>query len=215
MDIVLVAVFSYFCGSISFGLILTKTFTNHDIRKIGSGNIGATNVLRTGNKFLAALTLLLDMLKGYIPVLLIKQFFPEFTLLSCLLAFLGHVFPIWLKFKGGKGVATYLGVLFALSYQLSFLFIFTWLVVSLIFKYSSLSSIFASLTVFVISFIRETALPLIMKFNSKMQEPSLDSIQIFNLNTSFLLFIFFILIIFTHRKNILNLKNGTEQKIKL
>ena len=190
MEIVLVVVFSYLSGSIPFGLILTKTFNNKDIRKIGSGNIGATNVLRTGNKYLAIMTLLLDILKGYVPVLLVKHFFPELVQLSCLMAFLGHVFSIWLKFKGGKGVATYLGVLFAISYQLSFLFIFTWIFISLIFKYSSLSSMSASLTVFVISFI-------------------------INLNTSFLLFIFFILIIFTHRKNITNLKKGSEQKIKL
>ena len=143
MEIVLVAVFSYFCGSIPFGLILTKIFSRQDIRKIGSGNIGATNVLRTGNKLLAFATLFLDILKGYIPVLLTKQFFPELLQLSALLAFLGHLFPVWLKFKGGKGVATFLGILFALSYSLTLLFILTWITVALIFKYSSLSSIFA------------------------------------------------------------------------
>ena len=142
MEIVLVVVFSYLCGSIPFGLILTKTFSKQDIRKIGSGNIGATNVLRTGNKYLAFATLFLDILKGYIPVLIAKHFFPELLQLSALLAFLGHLFPVWLKFNGGKGVATFLGILFALSYGLTALFIFTWLTVSLIFKYSSLSSIF-------------------------------------------------------------------------
>ena len=111
---------------------------------IGSGNIGATNVLRTGNKYLALVTLILDVLKGYVPVIVTKYFFPEFLQISALLVFLGHIFPFWLKFKGGKGVATYLGILIALSYGLGVLFIFTWLVVSLIFKYSSLSSIFAS-----------------------------------------------------------------------
>ena len=155
MEIVLVAVFSYLCGSIPFGLILTKIFSKQDIREIGSGNIGATNVLRTGNKYLAFATLFLDILKGYIPVLIAKHFFPELLQLSALLAFLGHLFPVWLKFNGGKGVATFLGILFALSYGLAALFIFTWLTVSLIFKYSSLSSIFSSLTVFMVTLITE------------------------------------------------------------
>ena len=135
MDIIIVAFFSYLCGTIPYGLILTKIFNGQDVRKIGSGNIGATNVLRTGNKFLAVSTLFFDILKGYVPVIITKQYFPELIYLSCLLAFLGHIFPIWLKFKGGKGVATYLGILFALSYGLSLLFVFTWLVVFLIFKY--------------------------------------------------------------------------------
>ena len=209
MDIVLVILFSYLSGSIPFGLILTKIFGNQDIRNIGSGNIGATNVLRTGNKFLAALTLLLDILKGYIPVIIAEQYFPGLIQLSCLLAFLGHVFPVWLKFKGGKGVATYLGILLALSIQLGFLFMFTWLVVSLIFKYSSVSSMFASLTVFVIYTIREIAEP-IFKI---MSDQTFKTYEIASL--SLLLFIFFILIIFTHRKNISNLKNKTEHKIKI
>ena len=133
MEIYIVILFSYLSGSIPFGYILTKNFGNIDIRKIGSGNIGATNVLRTGKKFLAASTLLLDILKGYIPVAITSYYFSEFIQISCLLTFLGHLFPVWLKFKGGKGVATYLGILFALSIQLSFLFIFTWLTISLIF----------------------------------------------------------------------------------
>ena len=94
------------------------------------------------------------MLKGYIPVVLTKSYFPELIQLSCLLAFLGHVFPVWIKFKGGKGVATYLGILFALSFGLSFLFIFTWLVVALTFKYSSVASIFSTMTVYIITFIK-------------------------------------------------------------
>ena len=97
----------------------------------------------------------MDILKGYIPVLLAKQFFPELLQLSALLAFLGHLFPVWLKFKGGKGVATFLGILFAISYGLAALFILTWLTMSLIFKYSSLSSIFSSLTVFIAILIKE------------------------------------------------------------
>jgi len=203
MDFFLVILLSYLSGSVPFGLIFTKIFSKVDIRKIGSGNIGATNVLRTGNKYLALLTLLLDILKGYIPVIITSQLYPEFIQLSSLLAFLGHLFPVWLKFKGGKGVATYLGILFALSLQLSFLFIFTWLVVSLIFKYSSLSSMFGSLTVFVVSLIKETALK------------SINANINFDEDIKLILFIFFILIIFTHRKNISNLKNKTEKKIKI
>ena len=203
MEIVLVAVFSYLCGSIPFGLILTKIFSKQDIREIGSGNIGATNVLRTGNKYLAFATLFLDILKGYIPVLIAKHFFPELLQLSALLAFLGHLFPVWLKFNGGKGVATFLGILFALSYGLAALFIFTWLTVSLIFKYSSLSSIFSSLTVFIIALITEKVT---FAINPNTYEEG---------GLKLLLFIILILIIFTHRKNISKLKNGTEQKIKL
>ena len=203
MNIFIVFLFSYIAGSIPFGLILTKIFGKLDIRKIGSGNIGATNVLRTGNKSLAIATLILDVLKGYVPVLITMKYFPEYIHLSALIVFLGHIFPLWLKFKGGKGVATYLGVIGALSIQLFLLFIFTWVVVSLIFKYSSLSSIFSSFTVLVINSIREFL---------SIIDTSLISIQI---TSSKLLFIFFILIVFTHRKNITNLKNKTESKIKI
>jgi len=203
MEIILVVFFSYLSGSIPFGLILTKFFGNQDVRKIGSGNIGATNVLRTGNRYLAATTLLLDILKGYAPVVITQQYFPEYLQLSALMAFLGHVFPIWLKFNGGKGVATYLGILFALSNELSILFIFTWVVVSLIFKYSSLSSMFSSLTVLVVTLLRENAVK------------SIDPNFIFAADIKLILFIFFILIVFTHKKNISNLINRTEQKIKL
>ena len=210
MDVLIVILFSYLSGSIPFGLILTKIFGDQDIRNIGSGNIGATSVLRTGNKFLAALTLILDILKGYIPVIIAQQYFPGLIQLSCLLAFLGHIFPVWLKFKGGKGVATYLGILLALSIQLGLLFMFTWLVVSLIFKYSSVSSMFASLTVFVIHTIREIAEPIF----KRMSDQTFNNYEI-DASLSLLLFIFFILIIFTHRKNISNLKNKTENKIKI
>jgi len=210
MDVLIVILFSYLSGSIPFGLILTKIFGGQDIRNIGSGNIGATNVLRTGNRFLAALTLALDILKGYIPVIITHQYFPGLIQLSCLLAFLGHVFPVWLKFKGGKGVATYLGILLALSIQLGLLFMFTWLVVSLIFKYSSLSSMFASLTVLVIHTAREIAGP-IFKIMSDQTPKTYEIVP----SLSLLLFIFFILLAFTHRKNISNLKNKTEHKIKI
>ncbi len=203
MHILAVVFFSYLLGSIPFGLILTKIFSKTDIRKIGSGNIGATNVLRTGNRFLATATLLLDVLKGYIAVILTIKYFPELIQLSCLIVFLGHLFPIWLKFRGGKGVATYLGILFAVSPQLSFLFIFTWLVVSLIFRYSSLSSMFSALTVFVVTLIKNTTLKT-FGISSK-----------FDQDITLMLFVFSILIIYTHRKNISNLKNKTEQKIKI
>ena len=203
MDIFLVSLLSYLSGSIPFGFLVTKIFGKIDVRNIGSGNIGATNVLRTGNKFLALITLILDILKGFVPVFISAKYFPELIELSCILAFLGHLFPIWLKFKGGKGVATYVGILAALSLQLFFLFAFTWLVISLIFKYSSVSSLFASLTVFVVNFIRET-------FINSTEFISSDRIV-----DSKILFIFFILIIFTHRKNISNLKNKNEKKIRI
>jgi len=203
MEIFLVAVFSYFCGSIPFGLILTKAFSGKDIRSIGSGNIGATNVLRTGNKYLAFSTLILDILKGYFAVIITQQYFLELIQLSALLVFLGHLFPIWLKFKGGKGVATFLGILFALSYSLTLLFILTWITVALIFKYSSLSSIFASITVFVISFIKENIV--------KVIDPNISNVS----DIKLLLFILLILIIYTHKNNISNLINRTEHKIKL
>jgi glycerol-3-phosphate acyltransferase PlsY len=203
MEILFIFSLSYLSGSIPFGLILTKIFKGQDVRKVGSGNIGATNVLRTGNKLLAALTLILDVLKGYFPVIITMKYFPELTQLACLIVFLGHVFPVWLKFKGGKGVATYLGILFALSIELSLLFIFTWIVILLIFKYSSLSSMFSSLTILVISIIKDTAL--------KSINPNI----VIDENIKLILFIIFILIIFTHRKNIENLRNKTEQKIKI
>ena len=204
MEYFIVIFFSYLSGSIPFGLILTKLITNKDVRKIGSGNIGATNVLRTGNKYLAAGTLVLDIFKGYVPVIITRQYYPELIELSCILAFLGHLFPIWLKFKGGKGVATYLGIITALSFHLCLLFTITWLVVSLIFKYSSLSSMFASLTVFVVNILRETVISADILLMPATKVPD-----------SKILFIFFILIIFSHRKNILNLKNKTETKIKI
>tara|TARA_B100000029_G_scaffold427285_1_gene436624 strand:+ start:1306 stop:1917 length:612 start_codon:yes stop_codon:yes gene_type:complete len=203
MDIIVVFLFSYLSGSIPFGYILTKNFGKTDVRKIGSGNIGATNVLRTGNKLLALLTLMLDIIKGYLPVMIALKYFPELVQLSSLIVFLGHIFPIWLKFKGGKGVATYLGILFALSLQLSLIFMFTWLVVSLIFKYSSVSSIFSSITVFAVTIIKDNAL--------KSIYPDID----IGNDMILILFIFSIMIIFTHRKNISNLKNKTEQKIKI
>jgi len=203
MEIIIVIFFSYVCGSIPFGLIVTNIFSGKDIRKVGSGNIGATNVLRTGNKYLALLTLILDVAKGYVPVFTTQIIFPELIQISALMTFLGHVFPIWLRFRGGKGVATYLGVLFVLSLGLSFLFIFNWLIVSLIFRYASISSMFSSLTIFIVYTVKNSVV--------KAVSPILE----FSYDFRLLLFIFFILILFTHKKNISNLKNKKEKKIKI
>ena len=134
MDYFIVGIVSYFMGSIPFGLILTKIFLNKDIREIGSGNIGATNALRTGNKLIGYSTLILDIAKAIIPVIYVKVNFPELIYIASLCAFLGHVFPIWLKFKGGKGVATYVGILFSINFLLGFVFIASWVVIFLIFK---------------------------------------------------------------------------------
>ncbi len=187
----LVLLFSYISGSIPFGLILTKSFLNKDLRKIGSKNIGATNVLRTGNKLLAGLTLALDILKGIVPVIITNHFFPSLIYLSGLMTFLGHIFPVWLKFNGGKGVATYLGIIFVLSLKFGLLFCLSWIVIAVLTKYSSVSSILASLIIFVISFVQND----------------------FHLNLY--LFITFVIILYTHRQNIVRLKNKTEDKIKL
>ena len=190
-EIFLVFLFSYILGSIPFGLILTKLFLNQDIRNIGSKNIGATNVLRAGNKFVAALTLFLDIAKGVAAVLITKHFFPSLVFLSGLMSFLGHIFPIWIKFKGGKGIATYLGIVFALSLKLGLFFCICWVLAAVITKYSSFSSILSSLVIFLISFWENN----------------------FELNSY--LFITFVIILYTHRQNIVRLKNKTEDKIKL
>ena len=186
----------YFIGSISFGYILTKIFNLGDIRNIGSGNIGATNVLRTGNKSLAFAVLSLDTLKGFLPLIILKNFFlatnSEIIIyLIGSLTILGHLFPIWLKFKGGKGVATYIGYLFAINYFLGLIFIFSWLIIAKIKKYSSLASI---LSLIILPF---TAILL-----------SYESIIIL------LFFLIGIIIISKHYSNILRLLNKTESKIK-
>ena len=191
MDLILIVLVCYFLGSIPFGFILTKFFLKQDIREIGSGNIGATNVLRTGNKSIGYLTLLLDILKAVIPVIFIKINFSEYLFISSLSVFLGHVFPIWLKFKGGKGVATYLGILFCINYILGFVFILVWFLIFLIFKYSSLSSILATF-----------AIPIFYYF-------------FINNENYYFFIIMFILIFFTHRENIKRLLNNTESKSKI
>ena len=190
-EIFLVFLISYISGSIPFGLFLVKFFLNKDLKEIGSKNIGATNVLRAGNKFIAGLTLFLDIFKGLIPVLFTSHYFPNLIYLSGLAAFLGHIFPVWLKFNGGKGVATYLGIIFALSVKFGLLFCATWILVALITKYSSLASIISVLIIFLISFLENS----------------------FELNSY--LFITFVIILYTHKQNIIRLKNKTEDKIKL
>lgn len=136
-------VFGYLLGSIPFGLVLTRAAGLGDVRSIGSGNIGATNVLRTGNKGLAAATLLLDAVKGTAAVLIAANYGAEPVIAAGLGAFLGHLFPVWLRFKGGKGVATYIGVLFGLMWQAALLFLAIWIAVALAFRYSSLSALTA------------------------------------------------------------------------
>ena len=185
----------YFIGSVPFALILPKLFGLGDIRNIGSGNVGATNVLRTGNKYLAFAVLSLDVLKGLLPFLLLNALFDNIELLHAILlchfAILGHIFPIWLKFKGGKGVATYIGFLFGINLFLGLSFIIVWLVIAVISRYSSLSSILTSLIA-----------PIYFFINSN------------NYISIFLLYLFLI-IIFKHRENIKRLTNRTENKIKL
>lgn len=149
--LVIVLILSYILGSIPFSLIITR-IKGINLREIGSGNIGATNVARTGNKFLAALALLLDSLKGFIAVYIAQQFCDNNDFYIYVSAILGHMFPIWLKFKGGKGVSTTLGVLIALNMPIALIFIFAWIVVFFIFRYSSLASLTATSTVVAWSF---------------------------------------------------------------
>ena len=138
MDYLVIGIASYLMGSIPFGLILTKLFLNKDIREIGSGNIGATNALRTGNKLIGYSTLVLDIAKAIIPVIYVKINYPDLIYVASLCAFLGHVFPIWLKFKGGKGVATYVGILFSINIILGLVFVASWVFIFLLSRYSSL-----------------------------------------------------------------------------
>jgi len=191
IDFLLVFLYSYILGSIPFGLIITKIFLDKDIRNIGSGNIGTTNVLRTGKKSLAAATLLFDILKGYISIIIAYKYFNELIYFSALICFIGHIFPIWLRFKGGKGVATYLGIILGISFMLGVIFAITWLLIAILFRYSSLSSILGSMIVCIYSI-----------FTS-------NEIQ------SYFLIIMFVIIVFTHKQNISRLKSSKESKIKL
>ena len=191
MELILVISISYVMGSIPFGLLLTKIFLKKDIREVGSGNIGATNVLRTGNKTIGYLTLILDVIKAVIPVLYIKFKFPELIYISSLSVFIGHVLPVWLKFKGGKGVATYVGILFSINYILGIVFAFSWLIIFFISKYSSLGSILSSLSI-----------PIFIFFNSSYEN-------------EYFFIIMFVLILYTHKGNVKRLINKEESKTKI
>ena len=191
MDYLVVGIASYIMGSVPFGLILTKIFLKKDIREIGSGNIGATNALRTGNKLIGYSTLILDITKAIIPVIYVKINYPDLIYIASLCAFLGHVFPIWLKFKGGKGVATYVGILFSINIILGLIFVASWAIIFLLFRYSSLSSIIGSLSV-----------PIYILIMGQI-------------NNVIFFAIMFILIFFTHRENIKRLKNKEESKTKI
>ena len=191
MDILIIGIISYLMGSIPFGLILTKLFLNKDIREIGSGNIGATNVLRSGNKIIGYITLIFDILKAVIPVIFVKTYYTDFLYLASLCAFLGHVFPVWLKFKGGKGVATYVGILFVINIYFGIIFALCWFVIFGITKFSSLSSLIASISI-----------PVYLIITSNFDE-------------IFFFIIMFVLIFFTHRENIKRLKNKEETKTKI
>ena len=190
MEIIVISILSYLMGSIPFGFILTKIFLKKDIRDIGSGNIGATNALRTGNKSLGYGTLFLDVIKAVIPVIYVKLNYPDYIFIASLCVFLGHVFPIWLKFKGGKGVATYVGILFSINLTIGFVFLGVWFFTFLISKYSSLSSLFGSLSV-----------PIYLFFFTS------QNLVFFS--------IMFILIFYTHRENVKRLKNKEESKTKI
>lgn len=189
--------FGYLLGSLPFGLILTRFFGVGDIRKIGSGNIGATNVLRTGSKKLAAATLLLDAFKGTTAVIIASQFGPDQALVAGFGAFIGHCFPVWLRFKGGKGVATYLGILLAFTWKASLLFAVIWVLTAVISRYSSLSALVASL----ITPIALFSAPLFLT-------PWVSNVQLAQIFA-----ILSVLLWWRHRENITRLLNGSEGKI--
>ena len=191
MDIFLIGIISYLMGSIPFGFILTKIFLKKDIREIGSGNIGATNALRTGNKTIGYSTLMLDILKAVAPVIYVKIFYQDFLYIASLCAFLGHVFPIWLKFKGGKGVATYVGILFAINIYFGIIFTISWFITFFISKYSSLSSL-----------VGAASIPIYLLVLTQFDQGIFFTIM-------------FVLIFFTHRENIKRLKNKEETKTKI
>ena len=191
LEILYTVTYSYFLGSIPFGLILAKIFLNKDLRNVGSGNIGATNALRTGKKSLGVFTLLLDGLKGYTSISITFMYFPDYIYLSGLLCILGHIFPVWLRFTGGKGIAVFLGALLGLSIKLGILFIICWSLVLYLTKYSSVSSLVSTGVIFTYSIYLKNSLETIF------------------------FFIILIIVIYTHRVNIVRLKNITEGKINL
>ena len=194
-NLILIVIF-YLIGSTPFALIFTKLFGFGDIRNIGSGNVGATNVLRTGNKVLAFSVLCLDIFKGFLPFLVLQIYFEDINLLNkiiiCHFAILGHIYPVWLKFKGGKGVATYIGFLFGLNPYIALSFLLVWLVTAFVSKYSSLGSL--------IGILVAPAYFIFVNFNFYI----------------LIFFIYLTLIIFIkHTENIKRLINKTESKIKL
>jgi glycerol-3-phosphate acyltransferase PlsY len=183
-------ILGYLLGSIPFGLVLTRLAGTQDLRSIGSGNIGATNVLRTGRKGLAAATLLLDMLKGTVAVIIAAYLGnAEAAMLAGLGAFLGHLFPVWLKFKGGKGVAVYIGILIGLFWPAAIVFCAVWLITAVISRYSSLSALLASVVT-----------PILLWW---FGHPTL----------AMLFALLSLLLIYMHRENIKRLRAGTEGKI--
>ncbi len=190
MDYIITSLISYLFGSIPFGYLFTKILLKKDIRNVGSGNIGATNVLRTGNKSLGYLTLILDIAKAVVPVIYIKFNYPDLVYISAISVFLGHLFPIWLKFKGGKGVATFVGILISINIYYALVFGIVWTLTFLISRYSSLSSLFASISI---------------------------PIYLLIINQSNIIFfiIMFVLIFYTHRENIKRLINKEETKSKI
>ena len=190
MEIFFICLYSYLLGSVPFGLIYSKIAGLGDIRNIGSGNIGATNVLRTGNKQIAAYTLLSDIAKGSIAVLITNKFFSEYILFSFLIVYLGHVFPIWLRFKGGKGVATFIGGIIIVDYVLCLVFLTTWALIAKIFIISSLSAIVGFIVTLLTAFV------------------------LYDQNLSLLMFFFTVFSIYTHRENIKRIISGKESKIK-
>ena len=191
MILEIIIVSSYLLGSVPFGFLLTKIFLKKDIRDIGSGNIGATNALRTGSKLIGFTTLILDILKAIIPVIIVKIYYIEYLYIASLSVFLGHVFPIWLKFKGGKGVATYVGILCCINIYLGLVFGIVWLITFLISKYSSLSSLVGAISIPIINFF------------------------IFKDEVIFFFIIMFVLIFYTHKENIKRLLNRSESKTKI
>jgi glycerol-3-phosphate acyltransferase PlsY len=183
-------IIGYLCGSIPFGLLITRAAGMGDVRKIGSGNIGATNVLRTGRKGLAALTLLLDAVKGLLPVIVFSYYFGLYpALLAGFGAFLGHLFPVWLGFKGGKGVATYIGVLIGVAWQGAVVFAVAWLLVAFVTRYSSLAALVAALAV-------PVALAIMGRYHAA------ETFAVMS-----------IIVFVKHRANISRLLSGTETRI--
>lgn len=182
-------IFGYLMGSVPFGLLLTRLAGTRDLKSLGSGNIGATNVLRTGRKDLALATLILDAGKGAAAVLVARRFDLDLAILAGLGAFVGHLFPVWLKFKGGKGVATYLGCLFALTWQVALVFLAIWVAVAALWRYSSAAALAASV-----------AAPLLLLLLGHVDQAALFA------GLTALLWI-------KHRANIARLMTGTEGKI--